>query len=44
MTALFPDDLKHVGVKICGITTGDQARAIIEAGADPRSDGAVAAY
>lgn len=34
MTALFPDDLKHVGVKICGITTGEQARAIIEAGAD----------
>lgn len=31
---LFPNDLGRVGVKICGITTGDQASAIIEAGAD----------
>jgi phosphoribosylanthranilate isomerase len=33
-TSLFADDLARVGVKICGITTGNQARAIIEAGAD----------
>lgn len=33
-TSLFADDLARVGVKICGITTGNQACAIIEAGAD----------
>lgn len=33
-STLFPSDLDRVGVKICGITTGDQANAIVEAGAD----------
>ncbi len=31
---LFPKDPGRVAVKICGITTGDQAREIITAGAD----------
>lgn len=31
---LFPTDLHRVGVKICGITTGGQAEAIIDLGAD----------
>ncbi|MEM9283118.1 MAG: phosphoribosylanthranilate isomerase [Verrucomicrobiota bacterium] len=32
--SLFPTHLEHTAVKICGITTGDQAASIIEAGAD----------
>lgn len=31
---LFPGDLGRVGVKICGITRGDQAEATVAAGAD----------
>lgn len=31
---LFPRDLGRVAVKICGITRGDEASAIVEAGAD----------
>lgn len=31
---LFPNNLGRCAVKICGITTGEQASAIIEAGAD----------
>lgn len=31
---LFPPDLDRVAVKICGITRGDEAHAIVEAGAD----------
>lgn len=31
---LFPPDLGRVAVKICGITRGDEAHAIIAAGAD----------
>lgn len=33
-STLFPPDLDRVGVKICGITTGEQAQAIVAAGAD----------
>jgi phosphoribosylanthranilate isomerase len=31
---LFPPDPERVAVKICGITRGDEARAIVDAGAD----------
>lgn len=31
---LFPNDLGRVGVKICGITMGEQAEAIVAIGAD----------
>ncbi|MDF1656796.1 MAG: phosphoribosylanthranilate isomerase [Verrucomicrobiales bacterium] len=34
MNPLFRHDLNRTAVKICGITTGDQASAIIELGAD----------
>lgn len=36
MTArfLFPPDLGRVAVKVCGITRGDEAAAIVDAGAD----------
>ncbi len=34
MSALLPANLDRTAVKICGITTGDQATAIVEAGAD----------
>ncbi|MEM6280070.1 MAG: phosphoribosylanthranilate isomerase [Verrucomicrobiota bacterium] len=34
MNTLFPTDLDHTAVKICGITSGEQAEAIIELGAD----------
>ncbi|MEM1443563.1 MAG: phosphoribosylanthranilate isomerase [Verrucomicrobiota bacterium] len=34
MKPLFPTDLDHTAVKICGITTGEQAEAIVELGAD----------
>ena len=33
-SSLFPSNLNRVAVKICGIRTGAQAEAIIEAGAD----------
>ena len=31
---LFPSDLDRVAVKVCGITRGDEATAIVDAGAD----------
>ena len=31
---LFPADLGRVAVKICGVTRGDEASAIVAAGAD----------
>ncbi len=34
MNPLFPPDLDRTAVKICGITTADQASAIIDLGAD----------
>lgn len=34
MNPLFPPNLDHTAVKICGITTGAQASAIIDLGAD----------
>ncbi|MEM6279520.1 MAG: phosphoribosylanthranilate isomerase [Verrucomicrobiota bacterium] len=34
MNPLFPTDLDHTAVKICGITTGEQAEAIVNLGAD----------
>ena len=34
MNTLFPTSLTHPAVKICGIRTGEQAEAIIAAGAD----------
>lgn len=34
MKPLFPTDLGHTAVKICGITTGEQAEAIVNLGAD----------